>query len=134
MNPDFTEVFDIGRLTELQLGNVEFILTSPAYTETFKPYLMSIRKNLNTVWLDRSQGRKDMISDDYLAGGIAMIDGLITFFSLVLDESSLDRIHASQSRTPDQQYDALVRAGAAKPVVGMNQEAAPKPYDPAEDF
>jgi hypothetical protein len=135
MQPDFKKQFELGRLTELELGNIEYVLMSPAYSETFKPYLETVRNNLNALWLDRTKMRKDQMSDDFLAGGISMIDGLLKFFAIVVHESSMERIHASQAaRSPDQEYDIRQRLGQMRPVVGLDQSALPQPYDPAEDY
>jgi hypothetical protein len=90
---------------------------------------------MNALWLDRSQKRKDEFPDDFLAGSIAAIDGLLKFFSMVIHETSIERIHESMATmTPDLQYTARQNAGRLKPVVGIDQSATPEEYNPAEDF
>lgn len=132
---DFRQFFDLRALDEQKLGMIEFVLNSPAYEESFKPYLQSVRDSLNTLWLDRSQQRKEQFPDDFLAGGIAAIDGLLKFFAIVVHETSIERMHESMAEmTPEIQYAQRQQAGRLKPVVGINQKAAPDKYDPAEDF
>jgi hypothetical protein len=133
MAGDLKRFFDVGRLDEQQLGMIEFVLNSPAYTDSFKPYLLSIRDNMNDLWLDRSQKRKDMFPDDYLAGMIAAIDGLLKLFTILIHETSVERIHSAMSNaSSDQQYDQYVKDGRNQPVVGINQNAVPDRFEPTE--
>jgi hypothetical protein len=132
MNP---EVFSTSKLSEQQLGCVEFVLNSPAYLDVFKPYLLDARETMAAAMLDRSTGRKDQYPDDFLAGSISTIDSLLNFFQHVLDETSLDRVHASMERiTPEVEYHMRQQAGKIVPVMGANQDAAPRDYEPDEDY
>lgn len=136
MAGDFREFFDKKFFNEQRLGEVEFILTSPAYIHTFKPYLQGIVNGLNALWKDRSQERKDKYPDDFLAGGITLAEGLMEFFAVVIDESKMERIHAAMENiTNEQLYDLAVKRGAVKPVVGINQQVLPQaPEEDAEEY
>jgi hypothetical protein len=124
---DFREMFDLRRLDERQLGQIEFVLNSPAYDDSFKPYMLSIIASMNAMWKDRSRERQDRYPDEFLAGGVCFGEGLLKFFSLLIHETSMERIHEAmlQSMTNDQLYDARRNAGGVKPVVGINQPATP---------
>lgn len=132
---DFREFFDLRKLDDRQLGFVEFVINSPAYGEVFEPYLKTVRESMNKLWLDRSQARKDQYPDDFLAGGICAIDGLIKFFNMILSETQMERIHASMSEmTPEKLYELKRQRGQLRPVVGVNQGSEPEEYNPADDF
>lgn len=132
---DFRAVFDLRKLSDQELGCVEFVLNSPAYMDVFKPYLTGIRDSMNHLWLDRTQKRKDEYPDDFLAGGIASIDGLLNFFDHIIKETSMDRIHESMSHmSNDDIYTRRQEQGRVQPVVGINQPAEPDEYDPAQDI
>lgn len=135
MNTNLRQFFDAGRLDEQQLGMIEFVLNSPAYNDSFKPYLLSIRDNMNALMLDRSAKRKEILPDDYLAGAIAAIDGLLKLFTILIHETSIERIHSAMAEmSPDRQYDAEVARGKARPVVGLDQSATPQRVSPDEDY
>lgn len=134
MSKEMRQFFRMEDLDEQQLGMIAYVLNSPAYEESFRPYLMTVRESMNAIWLDRSQARKNTLPDDYLAGAIASIDGLLKFFTVVLHETSMENIHEAMTQSDDQKYDVRVARGMSRPVVGLNQSASPQPYDPKEDF
>lgn len=135
MANDLRQFFDARRLSEQELGMIEFVLTSPAYEGAFKPYLTSVRDSMHSLWLDRSQKRKDDYPDDFLAGGVCAIEGLLKFFSAAIHEANFERIHDSMAAmVPEKQYELRRQAGRVKPVVGVDQKATPEAYDPLEDI
>lgn len=135
MANDLRQFFDARRLSERELGMIEFVLTSPAYEGAFKPYLESVRDSMQKLWLDRSQARKDLHPDDFLAGGVAAIEGLLTFFAAAIHEANFERIHESMAEmVPEKQYELRRQQGRVRPVVGVDQKATPEPYDPLEDL
>lgn len=132
---DMKRPFDLRSITAQQLGCIEFVLNSPAYIEVFEPYLRQYRDSLNALWLDRSKDRKNMYPDDFLAGGVAAVDGLLKFFQLLLAETNIERIHeAMANMAPEDVYRAKQEAGEVRPVVGVDQQAMPDPGNPDEDF
>jgi hypothetical protein len=135
MQGDFREHFDLRKLDDIQLGQIEFILTSPAYVESFKPYIQGVLDSLNHLWKDRSKERSDQYPDDFLAGGVVFGEGLLKFFELLIHESSMERIHASMNNvTNDMLYDAARRRGDVKPVVGLDQPASPTGKADPEEY
>jgi len=123
----------VTKLDEQQLGQIEFVLNSPAYVDSFKPYIQGVLNQLNVLWKDRSRQRSDEYPDDFLAGGAVFGEGLLKFFDLLVSETSMERIHASmESMTSEKQYDMRRERGAVKPVVGLDQPATPGPADPDE--
>ena len=135
MANDLRQFFDARRLDEKQLGMVEFVLTSPAYEEAFKPYLEAVKDSMEQLWKDRSQRRKDEYPDDFLAGGVCAVEGLLKFFAAAIHEANFDRMHdAMASMTSEKQFEARRTSGRVQPIVGVNQRAEPEAYDPSEDF
>lgn len=135
---DFNDVFDVGRLSEDQLGALEYVLNSPAYTEVFEPYLKNVKDTLQMRLLNRSRERKEDMPDDFIAGGVVVIDCFLNMFKKLIEETRIERIHAAMDKlTPTQRYAADAAAGKHAPVLGANEQMlvnGPKPYDPAEDF
>lgn len=132
---DFREYFDLRRLDERQLGQIEFVLSSPAYEEAFKPYLIGVLASLNSLWKDRSEQRKKQYPDEFLAGGVIFGEGLLKFFTLILHESSMERIHAAMSEmTNEKFYDLSRQQGRVRPVVGIDQPAMPEQQVDPEEF
>ena len=135
MPGDFREHFDLRQIDQRSLDQIAFVLNSPAYETSFKPYLQGVLNNLNRLWKDRSKQRADQYPDDFLAGGVVFGEGLLKFFDLLIQETSMERIHAAMSDMPaDRLYDLKREAGQQQPVIGFDQPALPEPYDPAEDF
>jgi hypothetical protein len=124
---DFRELFDLRRLDERQLGQIEFVLNSPAYEDSFKRYMLDIIQSMNNMWKDRSRERQDRYPDEFLAGGVCFGEGLLKFFTLLIHETSMERIHEAMAKamSNDQLYDARRNAGLVRPVVGINQVPEP---------
>lgn len=135
MPGDFREHFDPRKLSDNQRGQIEFILTSPAYEFAFKPYIEGILRSMDQLWKDRTQERKDRYPDDFLAGGATFGEGLLKFFEYLIQESSMEHIHKAMSQvTNEDLYNKHRSEGRMAPVVGLDQRAEPQPMDPAEDF
>ena len=134
---DPRKVFDRSRLTDTQLGCLEFLVNSPAFTDVIEPYIHSIRDSMNQQLLDPSKTRKEEHPDDFLRGGVVTLDGLLHFFRLIVDETRFERIHESQQATsPAQQYTQEQVRGGHVPVLGANEplEVEPDRLDPADDY
>ena len=137
---DFREVFDPNKLDDHQLGCLEFVLNSPAYLDVFEPYLRSMRDSLNMRLLDRSKARKEDMSDDFCAGGVVAIDGLLSLFKKIVDETRMQRVDDAMQRLSEaEKYSQAAAAGQHKPVLGANEGwtdwvDGPPAYDPATDY
>lgn len=133
MPGDFREFFDLRKLDEQQLGCIEFVLNSPAYEDSFKPYLLGVLNQMNQLWKDRSKKRSDEYPDDFLAGGVVFGEGLLKFFNLLVHETSMERVHAAMENvTNERLYELSREQGKLKPVVGLDQPAMPGKADPEE--
>lgn len=132
MPGDFKEFFDITKLDERALGEIEFVLNSPAYRHTFYPYLKGIVNSLNTLWKDRSQERKDRYPDDFLGGGVIVAEGLLEFFEKIIQETNIERMHRAANISDEQRYDTYRSEGKVRPIVGLDQPAVPTQADPEE--
>jgi len=131
----FHKFFNLRTLDEQQLGNIEFVLNSPAYGDHFKPYMEGVLAQMHRLWIDRSQARKDEYPDDFLAGGVAFGEGLIKFFDHIIHETRMERVHgAMENMTNDMLYEIHRQRGDMRPVVGLDQSAIPSQIDPEEDF
>jgi len=133
----FKEVLDVGSLSDHEIGHIEFVLASPAYLDHFAPYLTRMRDSLNSALLDPSQARKDQLPDDFVRGGIVMIDGLLTLFRKLIDETRIERMARVQTeRTPEQTYQHMRETGKAQHSGQTAQPAEPTPagYNADEDF
>lgn len=130
---NFTQIFDIKSIDDFQLGHLAWVLNSPSYDDVFKPYLQKRRDDLAAMMLDRSQDRKDIYPDDFLCGGIVMIDGLLALFTQLIDETSMEQIHRSQiTKTNNEQYDEARKSGEVHPMsIAVLEDDG---YDPAEDY
>lgn len=135
MPGDFREFFDPRNLDERKRGEIEFVLVSPAYNDSFKPYIEGVLRQLNDLWKDRSQARKDQYPDEFLAGGAVFGEGLLKFFEVLIQEVSMERIHeAMEHMTPDVLYELRRERGEVKTVTGLDQEVTPEVYRPEDDF
>ena len=135
MPGDFREYFDLRKIDEQTMGQIEFVLNSPAYEAAFKPYIQNCIISLNKLWKDRSAARRAQYNDDFLAGGATFAEGLLKFFALLVEETSMERIHAAMADVPpEDMYNEKRGAGQMKPVVGLDQPALPMEEIPAEDY
>lgn len=134
---DFKSVFNVSKLSDHELGHLEFILNSPSYVDVFAPYLKNMRNSLNTKLLDPSEDRKRDYNDDFLRGGILMIDGLLQFFTKLITETEIERVHRSQTEpTSEDQYQTLREQnnmGPFSPSLG-HIVSDDGPYDPDTDY
>lgn len=142
---DLKKVFDVGKLTEHELGCVEFVLNSPAYLDVFRPFLVSRREQIALAMLDRSKERKEMYPDDTLAGHVTAIDELLTLFESIVSETRLERmIHSQSPPSAVGRYDNAQRDGLHDPVLGANEpisdpdnpryDTAPGDLRPEDDY
>jgi len=125
----FNEVFDVKTLDDFQLGHLQYILTSPSYSEVFQPYLVHMRNSLSEKLLDPDERRKEQYPCDFLRGGILMIDGLLSLFNNLIQETEIERIARTQvEMTERQHYDLIRQTGGTHPMNAI------KDYDDNDDF
>lgn len=125
-----TPFIEVKNLDDLQLGQMWFVLNSPAYADAFEPHLTKMRNMLNERLLDRSTERKNEYPDDYLAGYICAIDELLAFFRNITEETRTEQITRALSPelTPDEQYSDMQKRGLTRPA-GQTEQ-----YQPEEDY
>lgn len=130
---ELLKLFNISALDDHEIGHLMWVLNSPSYERVFAPYLRGIRDSSNKMLLDRSQARKDKFPDDYLAGVITTIDGLLNLFERIIHETDMERIRESQSdRTDEQEHMAALTSGQVTHS-GVNKADDPT-YRPEEDY
>ena len=131
----FEEFFTLDSFDEQKIGEMEFILNSPAYNDTWKPYMLGVLAAFQKMWKDRSRERQDKYPDEYLAGGATFGEGLIEFFDRIITETHHERAMAAMAKMSyDDVYNQKRHQGLVKPIVGIDQSPTPEPYNPAEDF
>lgn len=127
---EFLAQFNISNLDDNEIGHLMWVLNSPSYERVFRPYLISIRDGANKLILDRSQARKDKHPDDFLAGVVVTVDGLLALFTRVVNETNMEKIAESQSEQPDEvEYMKAHATGSIRPS-GQTDNV----YKPEEDF
>lgn len=135
MAKSFDEVLNVKGLQDYELGHIEYILLSPSYRDFFEPYLQSMRSSLVRQILDPSEIRKGEYSDDFLRGGVAMIDGLVTLFTKLVEEAQTERmLRSQQTLSEEERYQLLREQGRVKPAGQTEQPAEPGQYNPDEDY
>lgn len=110
-NLDPMNLFDISRLNEDEIGQLEFWLLSPAWEGFGKLYLKGIVRSLERLMKDRSTERKEKFNDDFLAGQCTAIEGFIAFCDGIVQNLSVARMAEAQRMTPEQEYDKLRATG-----------------------
>lgn len=126
---ELLSLFNIANIDDNQIGHLMWVLNSPSYTDVFRPYLINIRDTANRMMLDRSQKRKDELNDDFLAGQITAIEGLLTLFDRLINETNFERIRESQEpRSDEQEYASALAAGQIRGS-GVNVADEYRPED-----
>lgn len=126
---ELLQLFNIASIDDNQIGHLMWVLNSPSYTDVFRPYLVNIRDTANRMMLDRSQKRKDDYNDDFLAGQIMAIDGLLTLFERLINETNFERIRESQeTRSDEEDYANALAAGQVRGS-GVNVAEELRPED-----
>lgn len=132
---DFSEVFDLKKLGDNEIDHLRWVLLSPSYEDYFRPYMERMRSSLAQKLLDPSNDRKEVFPDDFLRGGIIMIDGLINLFTRLVNETEIERVARIQQevRTPQEAYQKLREEGE---IVAPGVKLVPDEpeYDPDEDY
>jgi len=133
---EIKKYLDPKSLTQKDLDIISFVLTSPAYSDVFEPYLHGVRNKMAHDMLDRTVERKSIYPDDFLAGAIVTVDGLLSFFKLLIEESDVARIHEAMAaqQTGEMIYHRRQGEGHLSPVLGINQEPLPAVVPVEEDY
>ena len=112
MNPEL----DLSRLTEEDIGHLEFVLSSPSYSLIFRPFLARIREDYLRLLLNPSKSRAESVPDDYLRGGVAVIDTLLTMFEDIRTNLNTERVHnAMLNARPTDDFERRMASGLVKP-------------------
>jgi hypothetical protein len=129
INPE--NLFDLSRLNEEELGQLEYWLLSPAWEGYGKLYLKSIIKSVERLMKDRSEDRKKRYNDDFLAGQCTALEGFIAFCDGLVQNLSMARVAEVQKMTPNEEYDRLRTLGFVR---HSGQVVRAEELDPAEDY
>lgn len=130
---DFKELFDVSSLSDDELGQLEWVVNSPAYENVFKKYLLTMSHTLTHRLKNPARERKDQYPSDFLRGGILMIDGFVLFFDKLIAETRMERIARAHGAgmTQEELYEKLRQEGKVQPA---GQIAPAEEYDPAQDI
>jgi hypothetical protein len=128
---DPTNLFDVTKLNDDELGQLEFVLNSPAWEGWFKPYLVRVIRSIERLMKDRSEERKKTYNDDFLAGQCTALEGFVAFCDGVAQNTSMARMGEVQKMTPDQEYQRLRTIGLVR---HSGQVVRPEDLIPFEEF
>jgi hypothetical protein len=130
---DLKSFIDVHTLPEHELGHIEFVLNSPAYRDHFEPFLKKMRDSMAQTLLSPTDDRKSKLPDDFLRGGITVIDNLLSLFNQLIEETSMDKLHEALTakQTNEAGYEELRLRGLTRPAGQTAQPASP---DDIEEF
>jgi len=131
---DPTNLFDISKLNDEELGQLEYWLLSPAWEGYGKLYLKWMIRCLERLMKDRSEDRKKKYNDDFLAGQCTALEGFVAFCDGIVENLSIARMAEVQKMTPDQEYDRLRALGFVRHSGQVIQAEDLEAVDPAQDF
>lgn len=124
-----TDLFDAADLTDHELGNVEFVMNSPAWSDFFDPYLRAIREGAIAHLIHPDARTRDAQSDDTLRGVISTIDGFLAFSNRIINETSFERIARYREQSNEDRYNSKVADGT---IAGGVDNTALVSEDPDE--
>jgi len=127
---DFKEIFDVAKLDEYELGQIEFILTHPAFESHFRPYMQRMHDSCVKLWKIPLHRRSSELTDEDLKAGARFIDGMMAFFDKLVMESRDERILRSQGLVPDTHAQARESGQIKSPPMHPGEPD----YDAALDF
>jgi hypothetical protein len=107
-------LFDISKLNDDELGQLEYVVNSPAWEGFFKQYVRMVIRSLEHLMKDRSEARKQKYNDDFLAGQCTALEGFIAFADAIVEATNMTRMAEAQKMTPDQEYERLRALGFIK--------------------
>lgn len=128
---DPNNLFDISKLNDHEVGQLEFIVNSPAWSGFFRLYLIRMIQSLDRLMKDRSEERKKQYNDDFIAGQSTALEGFVKFSDGVAENTNLARMAQVQQMTPNEEYDRLRILGMTR---HSGQTVQPDDLIPFEEF
>ena len=128
---DPNNLFDLSKLNDDELGQLEFVLNSPAFEGVFKPYLLGVIRGIERLMKDRSDARKAQYNDDFLAGQCLALEGFLAFAAGIIQSTNMARMAAAVQMTPNEEYERLRSLGLVR---GAGQVVRPEDLTPFEEF
>lgn len=128
---DPNNLFDLSKLTDDELGQLEFVVNSPAWELVFRRYLQQMIFSVDRLMKDRSEARKQQWNDDFLAGQSVALEGFVKFTDGIIQSTNMARMAETQQMTPNEEYDRLRATGFIRHS-GQRVEGTDLP--PFEDF
>lgn len=131
---DFKDLFNVGDLDDQALGDLEWVVNSPAYKRIFEPYLEAMRDTLLHRLKDPSKERSEKYPGDFLRGGILMIEGLLILLNRIVAETRAERVSRASGvgMSQEELFERLRQTGDVKPAGTITP--AEERYDPKEDI
>ena len=122
---------DLSKLTDEDLGHLEFVLCSPSYNRVFRPFIDQIRADYLRLLLDPSKERQARIPDDYIRGGVAVLATILAMFDDIREGINAERIHNAVTavRQPDD-FERRMSSGLVRPP----SLTPPADLTPEEDY
>lgn len=108
---DPNNLFDLSKLNDDELGQLEFLLLSPAWQGFLMQYLALTIRGIEKMMKDRTKERKERYNDDFLAGQCVALESFVAFCMAASQNISMARVAEAQRLTPEQEYDRLRATG-----------------------
>jgi hypothetical protein len=125
------DLFDLSKLSEREIGDFEFMVNSPSYQRIVRPYLIKMRDSVQMMMLDRSEDRKRVYNDDFLAGQASTLIGFLKFLDGLKEHTSMDRMQKAVQMSTEEVYQDLRNRGV---ITHSGQAISADDLAAAEDF
>jgi hypothetical protein len=103
-------------LTPEQIDALYFLVHSEAYIRFYEPFLRGIERSLDLDLRDPSADRKAQKPDDYLRGGLMVVNALLSFPEEVLNEQRERELADQAQRTQEDHYAERAASGQMGPM------------------
>lgn len=125
----FKQLFNTNLMDEQELGQIEYILTHPAYERYFRPYMQHMHDSMIVQWKLPQHARSHAASDEELRQGARFIEGLMRYFDEIIKHAQVERVLRSQDLVPSDPHQYARETG----LVG-SPPAHVETLPPEQDF
>jgi len=120
MNMTFKDIFDVSKLSEHEIGAIEYVLNSPCYASVFRPFLLRSRESAIRLVLDPHAEKMKQYDEKDMKWKANVIEELVTFFDHIIEETQHERaVRAAQywrGDTQEEQYTKFREEGKIGPA------------------
>lgn len=113
------DIRDINNMSDEEIGQLAYIVRSPAWENFFDPMLRGIVENICALLLDPSQERKDKRPDDFLRGQAVLVRNFLELPHTVIEEARMRE--QQQQRDADAATDLHDRSSSGMMPLGFRE-------------